>query len=122
MASKAKFPNLRLDRYKVVRVTLCGIGSEKFHKPACIKRERGDCGVGKLSNHMEPLLETYGDTEIAFSKWISVKSKNKQGKDMSKPFIQTLTSTLHEMVEELKEVLNTLSLHLFHARWQQVQF
>ncbi|KAH3795059.1 hypothetical protein DPMN_148605 [Dreissena polymorpha] len=62
------------NRYEAVTITLCkNKDGAAFHKPQCIQRQCGKCGIDSTVRYFQPLVEEASNETVVYSKWERVK-------------------------------------------------
>ncbi|XP_048756194.2 uncharacterized protein LOC125666908 isoform X1 [Ostrea edulis] len=112
------------DEFDAVNKTLCPKGEDKkYHRRDCIDRKCALCGTAILKTQLKDVIEINNQEEIKWSKWEVVKTFNrKTNKEVSKRQEVLKSGTPEELIDEIANELDFLSIHLFEARWQQDQF
>ena len=98
------------DEYSALSETVCDIKSKK-----CMYRECKDCGVMKMKDILEEVVNT--DGPLYWYRW-----QQKKMADKSRMVLHTRQGKGEELVDELVKELEFLSQHIFRANWQQNAF
>ncbi|XP_071835504.1 uncharacterized protein [Apostichopus japonicus] len=104
------------DVYAASEITVCStVGS--FPKKECVDRVCNECGVNKVREHLHPLLEVQGKSEVQWKSW--EMSLTEKGKRM---ILKIKSGTIGELVNILATKLEPFAKHLANAKWQAMQF
>ena len=113
------------DNDQLARITLCPPqdGSSEHSKP-CLERtcQEPNCGVAGIDRHTEKVLESCGDREISWRKWMRERIQRDGKADTSRMTLKEQSGTLNDMIREMKSEASLFALLLFVAKWQQCQF
>ena len=106
-----------LNEYDAVNITMCEKEEgAKFHRIQCIDRKCDDCGIKNLEEKLQPLISK--DLHVKWNRWDLVKSTNpKTGKEVTKKQEVLKSGLVSEMIHELLEEINFLSVHLFEEQF-----
>lgn len=107
------------DKNTCVALILCPKNGEEYNL-RCIDRACTQCSSKDLENKIQPLLEL---EEITWQSWDLVQYENhKTGKKSSKRELVEKSDSPEAFINLFIKEVTFLAVHLFEARWQQVQF
>lgn len=113
-------------KYDVASATLCDKQESGFHAKTCIDRKCRDCGVHRLRQQLQEVLDDHADSILTWRAWVLQKEtyQNSAGKNATsnRRVLATTTGPFKKVLCELEEELGTFALHLTNAQWQHVRF
>ena len=116
-------PGTFKDLYELSHSTMCAKPTGwAYHRPECITRTCGKCGVHLIDVKLAPLLDTSGIVE--WKRWEMVVTTcytNKVAKQVKKRKPLMKSGTISDLVQQLKEESEPFAEHLFNKDWQNRQ-
>ena len=108
------------DAYDCVDKILCPKEDDQEYRLECIDGECNACSTEYIELKLQPLKDV---PLVAYQSWDLVPYVNeKTGKSSSKRELVQREDTPLEFIRKFCEELKFLAIHLFEARWQQLQF
>lgn len=94
-------------------------------RPECMFRECNNCGVHKLFHKLDkdnPNMASELTKSVVWFKWTSFVEKV-NGQDIVRPFDRyRFDGTLQELMQLFFDLVHNMSKHLFHFKWQALQY
>lgn len=70
VCDKKEIPNCIANKHDLIDITLCkNQEGKEFHNKKCISRECLECGVQKLDDYLQPLIEKVKDEDVTWQYW-----------------------------------------------------
>ena len=110
--------NVELTVNGLSKATLCP--KDDGHQMDCIWRQCSNCGVCKLDDVLAPILAVK-DEELKWATWKTVEKKRGRTSEKRKCLVET-TSTVDELLQEMKKECTKIPCHIFDANWQYQAF
>ena len=107
--------------------TLCPKGDNEYHKLVCLKRECSECGVQAVNFSISELNDNSNNDSVT-CKWSKYEyitpegCENADGTPRKKLSILSKETSLSEMVNYLKQLLQSYPYNQFMSFWQKSQF
>ena len=97
------------------KITLCDKGDSQFHKIECIERRCSQCGVNKITERLQNLLDAEHGDDLPWKKW-------ERDPDSKKMILKAKNTNLVTIIEDLEKDAEPYAQHLFSASWQASQY
>ena len=105
------------NRYHLCDLTLCPKDGP-YAPLKCIDRLCPNCGVKGIQKFLGSLLEKSAEKPVSWNFW----GHKIVGDGKKRVALLRSDGSLSELIEEVMNDLETYAAHLFHAKWQQMQF
>ena len=107
--------------------TLCPKGDNEYHKLVCLKREYSECGVQAVNFSISELNDNSNNDSVT-CKWSKYEyitlegCENADGTPRKKLSMVSKETSPSELVNYLKQLLQSYPYHQFISCWQKSQF
>lgn len=125
MCEKHKVSGSKLhDITGLLEVTMCQkVESDEYHSMNCIRRECQVCGVHKLNEWYQSLVEITGSENVTWHFWTTKQFEDKKkGTKSTQKVLETSVSSVNHLIEELKKDSKDLAHHIHVANNQRKCF
>ena len=85
----------------------------------CIIRECDACGVGKLINHLQPLIDRATDEILTWQYWTNTQYNAPGKKQATQKILDIRTGPVIQLIKDLQQDAQSLSKHFMTATWQK---
>ena len=121
LCDKHQLKDLKItDKNKLMDITMCNkLQEEDLPPKQCIIRECDACGVGKLINHLQPLIDRATDEILTWQYWTNTQYNAPGKKQATRKILDIRTGPVIQLIKDLQQDAQSLSKHFMTATWQK---
>jgi len=101
-------------------ITMCNkLPEEDLPPKQCIIRECDACSVGKLINHLQPLIDRATDEILTWQYWTNTQYNVPGKKQATRKILDIKIGPVIQLIKDLQQDAQSLSKHFMTATWQK---